>query len=64
MLFKFYEEIWSLYLWFCIGDRKISGLWISCLICVIKLLEYDKEYNLKIVKGDYNVKMIIFNLSK
>lgn len=29
-----------------------------------KSLEHDKEHNLKIVKGDYNAKMIISNSSK
>lgn len=55
----------------CIRDfAQVIGKLVACEPAVqhaplfTKSLEHDKEHNLKIVKGDYNAKMIISNSSK
>lgn len=55
----------------CICDfAQVIGKLVACEPAVqhaplfTKSLEHDKEYYLKIVKGDYNAKMIISNSSK
>lgn len=55
----------------CIRDfAQVIGILVACEPAVqhaplfTKSLEHDKEHNLKIVKGDYNAKMIISNSSK